>query len=229
VYGCSRRKYAAEYAVYFGADLNHGGGGVPGGRPYKARPSAFFYHVSYFGAGFKDAVHGGAEQPFRRVSPYVSGNAGVGKGASFGNDPPKAVPPLRLDDRMAVLSRGKAGTHPDYHRSVENGRAGVFFRHDRVNDAYRGKPLYAIRQGIDKNGGVPRIEDFPRLFFIPRKNGGNVFNRRAPFVDRFRKTDGAAHGQGAADLRHQYAETGVAEAQGDARRKIARAFDDHKH
>jgi hypothetical protein len=227
VYGYSRREYAAENAVYSGAD--RGLSRVSGGRPYKTRLFAFFHHVAYFSAGFKDAVYGGAKQPFRRISSHVSGNAGIGKGASFGNDTSKAVTPLRLYDRMAVLSRGETGSHADYHGSAGNGRAGIFFSHDCVNDAVRGKPLYATRRGIDKNGNIPRVDDCLRFFFIPCKNGGNVFNFRAPFIDRFRKTDGTAHGHGETDLRHQYAETGVAETQGDARCKIARAFDDHKH
>jgi hypothetical protein len=214
VYGCSRREYAAENAVYSGAD--RGPGRVSGGRPYKTCPFAFLHHVPYFSAGFKDAVYRSAEQPFRRVSSYVSGDTGIGKGASFGNDPSKAVPPLRFYDRVAVLSRGKTGAYADYHRGAGNGRTGISFRHDCVNDADRGKPLYAMRRGIDKNGNIPRIDDFLRFLFIPRKNGGNVFNFCAPFVDRFRKTDGTAHSHGEIDLRHQYAETGMAETQGDA-------------
>ena len=135
----------------------------------------------------------------------------------------------RFNDRVAVPPRAKARPQRDDKRRVRHLRSKVLLCQNAVHEHVGMQPVFTFRRLVRQNRDFFRVQSG---LYLPRRMTAHalgVLDRRFPKANRLREADGSPDGRGLRKIGHNDRKSGPMQPQRDARGKIPRAPNQHKH
>ena len=135
----------------------------------------------------------------------------------------------RFHDAVAVYACGEARAEGDDERRVRDVRAEVALCNRSIHKHVRPVNRAAFRGRVNDDGRFTAPECRADFRLVPAQARGDVFDRSFAAIYRIRECDRAAHGRRLGQFGQNQGKTRMVQAQGCARREIARSAHQDQH
>ena len=170
-----------------------------------------------------------AQNAFSRKASDESRDIRVRKRLAVPDDSSERMAAHRFNDRVAVPPRAKARPQRDDKRRIGDFCSKIFLCQNAVHEHVGMQPVFTFRRLVRQNRNLSRVQS---VLYLPRRmtaHALSVLDHRCSEPDGLREADSSPDGRGLRKIGHNDRKSDPMQPQRDARGKIPRAPNQHKH